>query len=385
MADSTKAPAAPAEASTSAAAATSAQAEASPPPAASTTAPIEAAEHVDDDDADATNDADSAIGDAESQMDSTASIASSILEYRTLQGRSFHSERHNSNYFTPNDEQQRESVDISHHYLQLLLEDKLYQAPIGENPEKILDIGTGTGIWAIDIADEFPNAEVIGTDLSPIQPTWVPPNLKLEIDDCTKDWTWDDGTFDFVHMRMLIGAISDWNKLFQQAYRVCKPGGWVQSAEPEVIVRTDDDTLPKDTAWRTVDTLLIEGGARIGIPFLPVTDDIQSKALEAAGFVDRHGITYKVPIGGWARDPRLAETGRYLQLTLDNDLEGYSTFLWHQVMKWPADEFQVYLARLRKDLRDKRIHSYIQVRYVWGRKPMEGEAVESTSAAAATA
>lgn len=44
---------------------------------------------------------------------STASMASSILEYRTVQGRTFHSERHNTEYFTPNDEQQLESVDIT--------------------------------------------------------------------------------------------------------------------------------------------------------------------------------------------------------------------------------------------------------------------------------
>jgi ubiquinone/menaquinone biosynthesis C-methylase UbiE len=27
--------------------------------------------------------------------------------------------------------------------------DNLYEAPIGDNPQKILDIGTGTGIWAM--------------------------------------------------------------------------------------------------------------------------------------------------------------------------------------------------------------------------------------------
>lgn len=30
-----------------------------------------------------------------------------------------------------------------------------------------------------DFADTYPNCEVIGTDISPIQPGWVPPNLKL--------------------------------------------------------------------------------------------------------------------------------------------------------------------------------------------------------------
>jgi hypothetical protein len=44
---------------------------------------------------------------------STASISSSILEYRKFQGRTFHSERYNTEYFTPNDEQQRDSIDIT--------------------------------------------------------------------------------------------------------------------------------------------------------------------------------------------------------------------------------------------------------------------------------
>ncbi|MBE3043607.1 hypothetical protein IMZ48_13770 [Candidatus Bathyarchaeota archaeon] len=30
-----------------------------------------------------------------------------------------------------------------------------------------------------DFADAYPNCEVIGTDISPIQSTWIPPNLKL--------------------------------------------------------------------------------------------------------------------------------------------------------------------------------------------------------------
>jgi len=67
----------------------------------------------------------------------------------------------------------------------------LYNAPIKDLPggvHNVLDIGTGTGIWALDFgkfsfhvlyttgvlteisATEFSSANVIGTDLSPIQP-----------------------------------------------------------------------------------------------------------------------------------------------------------------------------------------------------------------------
>jgi len=58
---------------------------------------------------------------------------------------------------------------------------ELLYAPV-KDPRTIIDLGTGTGVWAIDIADKYPDAQVIGVDLSPIQPSFVPINLKFEVD-----------------------------------------------------------------------------------------------------------------------------------------------------------------------------------------------------------
>ena len=55
--------------------------------------------------------------------------------------------------------------------MMLLCDAQLHLAPL-ENPRRILDIGTGTGIWAIQMADDYPDCTVIGTDLSPVQPSW---------------------------------------------------------------------------------------------------------------------------------------------------------------------------------------------------------------------
>lgn len=84
--------------------------------------------------------------------------------------------------------------------------------------QRVLDIGTGTGIWAIDFADEYPGTTVLGTDLSPIQPDLVPPNCRFEIDDARDDWTYPNDYFDFIHIRSLFGGIEDWDKLWKEAY-----------------------------------------------------------------------------------------------------------------------------------------------------------------------
>ncbi|KAG4282312.1 hypothetical protein FPRO06_08985 [Fusarium proliferatum] len=307
---------------------------------------------------DVRDDADSTLEtDADS---STASVSSSILHYRSIQGRTFHSDKFVTEYSFPNDEQQLESVDISHHYLTVLLDGQLYLAPIGDNVQKALDVGTGSGIWAIDFADQFPQAEVTATDLSPTQPKWVPPNVRFEIDDATETWTWKDNTFDFIHMRYLFGAIQDWTALYQQAYRVCTPGGWVESVEADIHFRSDDGTAEEQEVYRLCNKLYEEGGKAIGRTFF--VHDLQPKGMEDAGFVDIKTVDYKIPIGDWPKDPRLAEVGRFVKLTLENDMEGYTLLLWNNVLQWPKDEYQVFLMQSRKALRNRKIHGYFVVR-----------------------
>ncbi|KAK2685520.1 hypothetical protein QWA68_015214 [Fusarium oxysporum] len=310
---------------------------------------------------------DSAFGDdAES---STASISSSVLEYRKFQGRTFHSERYNTEYFTPNDEQQKDSIDITHHVLTLLLDGKPTLVPLKDNIQlkRVLDVGTGTGIWAIDFADEHPNAEVIGTDLSPIQPGWVPPNVKFELEDATKDWSWPENHFDLVHVRFLIGAIADWGTLFKEASHCCKPGGFVESGEINPTFYSDDGTIDDVEALQTWNRLVIESGKGFGRSFTDIENDVQ--LFREAGLVDVKSFDFKVPIGGWPKDEKMRKVGQFLRASIENDLEGYTMMVWHHIMNWPKDEYQVFLMNMRKAFKDKRIHGYMRVRYVYGRKP----------------
>ena len=54
--------------------------------------------------------------------------------------------------------------------------------------------------------------------MSPIQLSWVPVNVKFEIDDIEEEWTHPKNHFDYIHMRTLGGSIADWPKLMKSSF-----------------------------------------------------------------------------------------------------------------------------------------------------------------------
>ncbi|KAK0642233.1 S-adenosyl-L-methionine-dependent methyltransferase [Cercophora newfieldiana] len=311
-------------------------------------------------------DGDSAISDPKS---STASLTSSILDYRTIQGRTYHSERGNAQYWAANDAAQLDSMDIAHHSFTLALDGKLFSAPLKDDELKnVLDVGTGTGLWAIDFADTHPQASVVGTDVSPIQPTWIPPNLRFEIEDCTQEWTFQADLFDYTHIRFLVGSVDDWDLLFARAFAASAPGGYVESVEPSAFITSDDGTVTPTMALGQWGKLFVSGSRKFGRTFELYEKGTVRAAMEKAGFVDIKEIDMKMPLGGWESDPKRKELGLFIQLGFLRDPEGYILFLAH-ALGWTKDQIEVYLAHLRKELKDPKVHSYYWQKIVWGRKP----------------
>ncbi|KAH8879347.1 S-adenosyl-L-methionine-dependent methyltransferase [Thozetella sp. PMI_491] len=309
------------------------------------------------------DDRDSALGD-EDRVSLMASLSSSILHYRTIHGRTYHSEKGNAEYWGPNDARQNEALDIIHHMLTLVLDGKLFRAPIKDNVQRVLDIGTGT-----DFADQYPHAEVIGTDISPIQPLWLPPNLRFEMEDATQAWSYPADSFDFVHFRYLFGSFTDWSALYRQAFRCCKPGGYLEDVEASLFALSDDGSVAAGTPMGRWGNLFREGGEKLGRSFTVVDDDVQRRGMEEAGFTDVTVWDFKCPLGGWPRDRVLREIGLFCHLTLEQDLEGFVLYMFQFVLGWAEEDIHTYATGLRAQLNDRSVHGYFRIRFVHGKKP----------------
>ncbi|KAK3356309.1 S-adenosyl-L-methionine-dependent methyltransferase [Lasiosphaeria hispida] len=309
----------------------------------------------------------SPLGESESLLESTASLSSTIFNYRKVHGRTFPNFK-DAEYWAPNDEKQNEGLDLHHHMTLLFHNDKLHVAPL-KNPQNVLDIGTGTGIWAIDFADEYPSAIVTGTDISPIQPPWAPPNCKFELDDASLEWTFADNSFDYIHITQLIGCIEDWPKLYRQAYRCLKPGGWIEHTDFTVRVLTDDNSVPKDDPYKMWNQFFEQATEKTGRSFHLAEENKLADWLKESGFPSVQVENYRVPIGHWPAERKWKDVGLYSLAGFLQGLEGYCIFLGTEVLGWHIDELRVFFAKMRTVMTNPKVHAYYPAVTAYGQKP----------------
>ncbi|KAK1984766.1 TAM domain methyltransferase [Colletotrichum cereale] len=303
----------------------------------------------------------------------STSLASSVRDYNWENRRRYHKFREGQ-YALPNDELEQDREDMKHALVVNICEGALHSAPL-DHPQKILDVGTGTGIWAVEMGDEYPEAEITGIDLSPIQPQFVPPNVHFLVDDAEAEWLFPDESFDYIHLRHMAAFVKDWPKLLSQAYsRVLKPGGHIEFQELCWRISSDDGTMGPDYAPAKMISLIEEGMAKWGLELFAA--EKHPERLKAAGFVNQVCDVKKVPIGEWAKDEELKIIGSYTQAVIYDGVQAITMRPLTGGLGWSSSEVEVFLIGVRKDLMKTSAHVYVYYHTVLGQKPL----VEGTEA-----
>ncbi|KAF9870244.1 umta methyltransferase family protein [Colletotrichum karsti] len=296
-------------------------------------------------------------------------MASSAVDYPVEYGRRYHAFRPGA-YFMPNDDNEMDRLDSTHELALRILGYKLYLAPLDKDKvHKVLDIGTGTGIWAMEMGDLLPHAEIYGNDLSAIQPEWVPPNVKFEVDDVESPWI-GDRKYDFIFCRYMIGSIADYRKLVKNVYDNLNPGGWAEFMDMSGKFYSTDGSLKEEHSTHKWDSMLMDAITSMGRESRP------GPQLEGwvrdAGFQNVTHRKFLIPIGPWPKDQHYKDIGLLNLAQILEGLEGFSMRVFCGVLGWEKIEVEVLLAQVRKELKTLHtFHAQFDNHNVVGQKPLE--------------
>ncbi|GER83157.1 hypothetical protein KTAU_17940 [Thermogemmatispora aurantia] len=199
-------------------------------------------------------------------------------------------------YLLPKDLDEINRLDFQHYVLRLAL-GRLIFAPVDEQLRQggqVLDVGCGTGRWAIEIARLYPLTHVTGLDLEQAKATTPPPNYRFIQGNLLQGLPFADSTFHYTHQRFLVAAIplERWPGAICELYRVTVPGGWIELIELGAETRNAGPCLQQLIAW----------GRQLAAP--RGIDGTQMSRLgewlQQAGCRQIYTHTLWLPVGAWA-------------------------------------------------------------------------------------
>ncbi|KAM3077933.1 Secondary metabolism regulator lae1 [Clarireedia jacksonii] len=290
-------------------------------------------------------------------------------------GRLYHGFR-KGKYMLPIDEDEKDRMDIFHKFFLVARDNQLHSVKFIPNYDgpRVLDLGTGTGIWGIDMADEFDRkglkGDVVGVDLAMIQPAQINPNISFHQRDIESPWhglaleSWD-----MIHIRMLAGSIGSWPELYQKVYRHLKPGyGWLEHVEIDFHPRCDDGSLPQDSAVNSWIEKLYEATRSA---YRPLAYNSETRAmLERQGFVDIQEQVIKIPLNPWPSDPAQKDIARWYNLALTQGLEAMTLAPMSRVFGWPKDDVERLVAAVKREICSRKVHVYNNIHIWTARRPL---------------
>lgn len=116
-----------------------------------------------------------------------------------------------------------------------------------QRPAKILDVGSGLGILAGEIAERYPNCEITGIEYSEEQLAAAPKhlsNLSFQQGDA-HFLPFEDNTFHIVYCRYLLEHVQNPLVVLKEIHRVLKPNGQFFTQENNIEVTVYYPDVPK--------------------------------------------------------------------------------------------------------------------------------------------
>ena len=283
--------------------------------------------------------------------------SSSHGEFRTENGRRYHAFE-DRQYWLPNDDIEINRLDLQHYIWKLSFNGRLHISPTPNDVQRVLDVGTGTGQWAIEFAKAHPSTQVVGTDLSAIQPESMPSNCSFAVHNAESDWSFEN-KFDFIQGRMLLMGIHDWPTFFKKAWNSLNPGGWLEVSNPEFPVGCADDVVQAESPFLVWSQHIREAAGKDGIDTLIARKF--GSMIEDQGFVNICEEPLKWPIGPWPRGDKEKNVGHWVLMNSRAFISPSALGLFTKKLNWPKEDVEKLIESALDDMEDRTKRYYWQM------------------------
>ncbi|CAO3574429.1 unnamed protein product [Mortierella alpina] len=273
-------------------------------------------------------------------------------------------------YMLPNDLTESDRLDAQHYLVRFIFKGN-YNVKLDPDANlKILDVATGTGVWALEMAHEFPKAEIYGVDISSIFPAEIKPkNCHFQLCNILDGLPFPDNYFDFIYQRLLVYALTPAQRkqVNTELLRVLKPEGFLQLVESDGIVYNAGPEMEK------INQLSLETSLRHGVD--PREVQTMKTGLKQAGYTGANSFNIALPVGDWG--------GKAGALSRQN-MHGLATiWLKGEVGKLDQDSCDKILAKVDQEI--EQYQSYYKVWLVVGMKPSVAQTLQKEAKKAAAA
>ncbi|EJU03998.1 S-adenosyl-L-methionine-dependent methyltransferase [Dacryopinax primogenitus] len=227
------------------------------------------------------------------------------------------------------------------------------------HPKKILEIGSGNGVWAREVCEQFPEAEVVGVDMIDGVKN-KPSNLTFQLLNFVKDaWPFAPGSFDIVHCRFVAMHIPNFEKLLDKAIEATAPGGILMFEDQDQELRAEGKPVPHPAHLGFAifhgfcDTVNVN--PRPGPLFAPLI-------MASRQFAETHETVVPAPVAAWSEDKKLHAIGESIRHGITGSARGLNEKLFQYGMTKDIVEGMI------KEIENPKNKLYMDQYFVWARK-----------------
>ncbi|POS71550.1 methyltransferase LaeA [Diaporthe helianthi] len=274
---------------------------------------------------------------------------------------------HRGQYLFPIDETELDRLDAMHKLFQVARNYRLYSSHIilDNIPNlKVLDLGCGTGMWALDMARKFfKNSLVRGVDLSTqMQASSIFENNDFKAMDIEEPWAPFLGEdYHLIHARMLAGSIhfESWPRIYGEIFSHLIPGsGWVEQVEVDWYPCNDGGPVSHHLGlWAEELRSAMDQMKRP----LRIDSNRSQQMLADAGFVDIKQEVIHLPVNGGSLVPFEKDVGRWFNLSLHKSFMGLSMAPLYRVKNWRPEDISRLETDVLEEIADRNNRAYCKL------------------------